>query len=425
MALMQRVAQEALDLIGEAEGVLVALVSGDSLVFTCGCGFLEERVGDSMPLDGSLGGIAVRTGRTLRCDDVRSDDRVNLDQCVEYGIASALCVPLMRGAEPVGVLDVSSTRPGAFDEADELKLARLAEFSSVVIAASADILSVTNRLLDAGGDDLGGMEIDQLAVEERFVANVLSPGTVGDLEARRRIEGVLETNALSIVLQPVFELFESRLFALEALARFPVSPPRPPDQWFAEAHAVDLGVELEVAAVRNALSLLDQLPAGVALCVNAGPKALASEEVLHLIKESDPSRIVIELTEQVRVDDYVRLSVSIKRLRLLGVRLAIDDTGAGFASLAHILKLDPDLIKLDRDLTSRIDQDPVRRALAASLVAFAGETGADIIAEGIETPGELDVLRELGIRYGQGYLLGRPSPLESVDLKPSTQLPAP
>ena len=122
----------------------------------------------------------------------------------------------------------------------------------------------------------------------------------------------------------------------------------------------------------------------------------------------------MELTEQVRVDDYPLLSHTLEQLRSLGVRLAIDDTGAGFASLAHILKLAPDLIKLDRELTSGIDQDPVRSALGAALVSFASSTGAEIIAEGIETAGELNVLRKLGIRYGQGFLLCRPTTIDSI-----------
>ena len=99
---------------------------------------------------------------------------------------------------------------------------------------------------------------------------------------------------------------------------------------------------------------------------------------------------------------------------MLGVRLAIDDTGAGFASLAHILKLAPDLIKLDRELTSGIDRDPVRCAPGAALVSFASRIGAEIIAEGIETASELEVLRGLGIRYGQGFLLCRPTSANSV-----------
>jgi EAL domain-containing protein (putative c-di-GMP-specific phosphodiesterase class I) len=105
---------------------------------------------------------------------------------------------------------------------------------------------------------------------------------------------------------------------------------------------------------------------------------------------------------------------SLRSLRQKGTRISIDDTGSGYSSLAHILKLAPDLIKLDRDLVSGIDVDPVRRALAAALVSFAAETGAQIVAEGVETEDELVVLRQLGVRYAQGYYLGRPAGLETL-----------
>ncbi|MGA8680923.1 MAG: EAL domain-containing protein [Acidimicrobiales bacterium] len=420
MGLMQRVADEVTAVVAGAEGVLIGLVGEDaSLSFVCGSGYLAGQVGGKVPLTGSLSGLAVKTRLTLRCDDAESDPRVHLDLCQAYRVASAVCVPLRRGTEAIGVLNVSSSRTHAFDDGDVTTLSKFAEFVSVVIAAAADLTGVTSRLLSLTPLDAPASDEFDLAVEERFVANVLSPGTVGGLEARRRIERVLEGQRLMHHFQPIFDLWSGELFAFEALARFPGKPKRPPDQWFAEAHAAGLGVELEIASMRTALESLSGLPPGIGLCLNAGPDALADEEVLGLLIESDPGRIVIELTEQVPVDDYPRLGDYLARLRLMGARLAIDDTGAGFASLAHILKLSPDLIKLDRALTTGIDCDPVRRALAAALVAFTEQTRAEIIAEGIETAGELAVLGELGIRYGQGYFLGRPKPLDSVRWRPA------
>jgi EAL domain-containing protein (putative c-di-GMP-specific phosphodiesterase class I) len=125
----------------------------------------------------------------------------------------------------------------------------------------------------------------------------------------------------------------------------------------------------------------------------------------------------MELTEEAKVDDYERLSVALERLYAMGVRLAIDDTGAGFASLAHILKLTPHIIKLDRELTSGIDRDPVRVTLASALVSFAAGLGAEIVAEGIEIEAELDMLCDLGIRYGQGFLLSRPTSLDALQVR--------
>ena len=175
-----------------------------------------------------------------------------------------------------------------------------------------------------------------------------------------------------------------------------------------------VGTDLEVVSVRRALASMADLPDGVALCLNAGPETMVSAELHKLLADCETGRVVMELTEQAKVDDYPRLSGALDDLHLLGVRLAIDDTGAGFASLAHILKLSPDLIKLDRELTSGIDDDPVRIALATALVSFASGLGADIIAEGIETPAELDILRELGIKYGQGYYLCRPTTVDAI-----------
>ena len=425
MGLMQRVADEAMAALSGAEGVLVGLShDDDSLTFVCGSGYLQKQIGGTVPLDGSLSGLALRTGETLRCDDVNADPRVHLELSRAYGVGSSICVPLRRAGETVGVLNVASTRAHAFNDRDVAILTKLAQFISVVIAAATELSEVTKALLSSSELDAGissAFEVD-LAVEERFVANVLSPGTVRDLETRRRIERVLEGHGVTLVFQPVFDLSTGQVFSVEALSRFAGPPRRTPDLWFAEAHAVDLGIELELLAVQAALAALSGLPRDVALCVNAGPDAIASGDVLQLVTKTDSRRVVIELTEQVKVDDYPHLLGAIKRLRLMGARLAIDDTGAGFASLAHILKLDPDLIKLDRDLTSGIDRDPVRRALASALVTFAAHTDAQIIAEGIENAAELDVLRDLGIRYGQGYFLARPTSVESISWQPIDQI---
>jgi len=263
---------------------------------------------------------------------------------------------------------------------------------------------------------------DGWAAEERFMANVLSPGVLGGLETRSRVERFLTGRGLTHVFQPVFDITSGELFGVEALARFSGLPKQTPDIWFADAHAMGIGVELEIASVKGALTSLSRLPESIALCVNAGPEAMGSDDVLQLLIASESRRIVMELTEQVKVDDYPRLSSVLKHLRLMGVRLAIDDTGAGFASLAHILKLAPDIIKLDRELTCGIDHDPVRSALAAALVTFASQTGAEIIAEGIETAAELNVLRGLGIRYGQGYFLCRPTSLDSIPIRLSCEV---
>jgi EAL domain-containing protein (putative c-di-GMP-specific phosphodiesterase class I) len=124
---------------------------------------------------------------------------------------------------------------------------------------------------------------------------------------------------------------------------------------------------------------------------------------------------VLELTEHNPVDDYPTLLDALDRFRRWGGRIAIDDTGAGYASFQHLLWLHPDIIKLDITLTRGINADPARRALAGALVGFATEIGAIIIAEGIEIPGDLAALQRIGIPWGQGYYLARPGGLPLTD----------
>jgi EAL domain-containing protein (putative c-di-GMP-specific phosphodiesterase class I) len=129
-------------------------------------------------------------------------------------------------------------------------------------------------------------------------------------------------------------------------------------------------------------------------------------------------RLVFEITEHAEVADYERLNRELKPLRRRGLRLAVDDAGAGFARLRHILRIHPDIIKLDRSLVRGIDRDPVLRALSYSISAFGSAVGASVVAEGIQTHGELNALRFLGVDLGQGYLLQKPAPLSALGLDP-------
>jgi len=145
--------------------------------------------------------------------------------------------------------------------------------------------------------------------------------------------------------------------------------------------------------------------------VNVSPATVIGSSFQKLIRTTDGERIVVEVTEHAPIADYARMNEAVQRIRAEGVRLAIDDAGAGFASLRHILRLDPDFIKLDRALIHGIAKDRSKQALAVGLISFAEKIGATIIAEGIETPGELRALDALGVRYGQGFYLSRPVPL--------------
>jgi EAL domain-containing protein (putative c-di-GMP-specific phosphodiesterase class I) len=235
------------------------------------------------------------------------------------------------------------------------------------------------------------------------------------LTRRERIERVLRDGTLSMVFQPIVDLQDGRLVGVEALARFDCEPRRPPNEWFAEAADVGLGVELELTAVEAAVRQLDHVPADAFMSVNVSAAAAMRGELRGLLAGTPGSRLVLELTEHTRIEDYEPLLAAIDRHRLQGVRIAVDDTGAGHAGLRHILRLRPDIIKLDLDLTRDIHADPARRVLACSLKMFAHEIGAVVVAEGVENRDELVTLQALGVPWGQGYHLGRPSPLSTAD----------
>jgi EAL domain-containing protein (putative c-di-GMP-specific phosphodiesterase class I) len=238
----------------------------------------------------------------------------------------------------------------------------------------------------------------------------------GQLEGEKRklewsrVRQVLDRDDIDIEFQPVFDLADCSIVSLEALARFWTEPMRSPSAWFAEATEVGLGVELELAAIRSALERLNDFPPDVDIALNVSPTTALDRRFCELLLDV-ADRVVIEITEHAQVDDYEQLRRALAPLRQRGARVAIDDVGAGFANLRHILRLAPDLVKLDLSLTQEISRDPAREALATSLVGFAEGVGASIVAEGISSDEDLAVLRALGVAYGQGFYLARPSPL--------------
>jgi EAL domain-containing protein (putative c-di-GMP-specific phosphodiesterase class I) len=244
-----------------------------------------------------------------------------------------------------------------------------------------------------------------------------------DDTARVRIEHTLRSADFHLVFQPIYSLATGELVAAEALTRFSAEPARPPDRWFAEAHAVGLGWELEMAALQAALARSRDLPAEVAVTVNLSPGVLVDPRTTAELSRPHERGVVVEITEHAIVEDYPRLSEVLVELRGQGIRVAIDDAGAGFASLRHVVRLAPDIIKLDRTLTRDVHLDPVQRTLATCLAAFAQQTDTLLIAEGVEHPDELTTWQELGAHAAQGYLLGRPGPLPAAPLAPVRAVP--
>lgn len=224
----------------------------------------------------------------------------------------------------------------------------------------------------------------------------------------QRIETAIADQQPAVALQPIHRLEDGRPVGVEALARF--AGARPPAEWFAEAAAVGLSVELELAAVRAALAVLPLVPAPHYLAVNVSPRLILSGLLEAALGEALGSgRLVVEITEHEAVEDYRALRSALAPI-CDHVRLAVDDVGAGYAGLRHILDIGPDILKLDMSLTRDVDRDPARRALIGAMVTFAGSIGCTIIAEGIEREGERRLLSELGIPFGQGWHFSRAMP---------------
>lgn len=237
-----------------------------------------------------------------------------------------------------------------------------------------------------------------------------------DLSAARstklaRIEAALRERNVKMVFQPAVDAKSGDVVFLEALSRFYTRPYQPPDRWFKIAAEVGLAVELELVALEEALRALPKLPDGASLSFNASPALILDHKFVRCLESAPLDRLIVEITEHEVVSQYALLNKALEPLRKRGLRVAVDDMGAGYSSLRHMLQVRPDIIKLDISLVRGIDGDPVRRALTSALVNFAEETGSLLVAEGVETDTELRALKALEVNVVQGYLMGEPQPL--------------
>ncbi|MFI5931754.1 EAL domain-containing protein [Actinoplanes sp. NPDC051494] len=271
------------------------------------------------------------------------------------------------------------------------------------------ILCCLSRLPDPRLGDDSARFLAMLA--ELIGDEVISPVLHDDAPDIQRLRGVLQDRSLRMVFQPVVRLSDATVTGYESLARFDLSEFPTPAHAFAAAGRSGLGVPLELLAIDRAFEALPYLPYDTTLGVNLSAEALLNPAVQDTVLAHAQGGICVEVTEHTQVTDYPALNKVTDRLREAGVLIVVDDAGAGFASLQHILQLRPDIIKLDISLVRDIDADPVRAALARSLTSFASEVGARLVAEGIETRAEHDKLQDLGIDFGQGYYLARPAPL--------------
>jgi EAL domain-containing protein (putative c-di-GMP-specific phosphodiesterase class I) len=229
-----------------------------------------------------------------------------------------------------------------------------------------------------------------------------------------RLSKLLEPGGSTPNYQPVVNLRTGGLAGYEALTRFSDQPGWTTEEIFREAHHAGLGVDIELHTARLAVKgfspEMSRSP-GTYLAVNASPGLLHRPELLEVLSQLPAERVVVEITEQRQFDSYDQLRETVRLVHDRGMRVAVDDTGSGFASLQRLVDVRPEIVKVDRTLTGQIDTDAPRRAMVTAIRHFADDMGITVVAEGIEREEQLIVLRDIGVDCGQGYLLGRPAPL--------------
>jgi EAL domain-containing protein (putative c-di-GMP-specific phosphodiesterase class I) len=242
-------------------------------------------------------------------------------------------------------------------------------------------------------------------------------------EIADRLAPVIADGGPLVALQPIVDPASGERVGAEALSRFPADWGRAPDVVFAEAHSIGLGHELELLALDRAADHLDRV--GGYIAMNISPATLLTPECGELLGRLPLARVLLELSEHDQVEDYVALNAALAPFRAAGLRLAIDDVGAGFSSLRHIVVTAPDVIKIDRSIVTGLNTDPVLTTLVRSLVEFGHGCRVRVVAEGVETAGEAAALRTLGVDYGQGWYFGRPGPPEALSETRAVHVPAP
>lgn len=322
----------------------------------------------------------------------------------DIDLRNTYCYLMIEGHIPNAVPD-SHTEP-ALREMAATTVCRIGSYIGVPLWLSDGSLYRTFCCLSHTAQPLDTRDVSYLSM----LADIL----VDELEAEHRlaldsagIDTILANGSIDTVFQPIIRLTDGRPLGAEALSRFPGAGT--PDTVFERAHQTGRGTELETLAARQAISHLPALPDDRYLAVNLSPAVVehAANQVLGACG-GDLGRLVLEVTETGVVHRYSALRELIAPLRAQGLRLAVDDAGAGYASLRHIIELRPDIIKLDRSLINGVAQDTSRRSAVRAFTGLAEDLNALTVAEGIETIADLNAARDLGVTAGQGYLLGPP-----------------
>jgi|AntDeeMinimDraft_5_1070356.scaffolds.fasta_scaffold00908_11 EAL domain-containing protein (putative c-di-GMP-specific phosphodiesterase class I) len=320
------------------------------------------------------------------------------------------CQRVIDGRLPELIRDAQS-QPGARDLRVTHELPVGAHLSIPIRLSNGSVFGTFCTFKREADPSLDGIHLALVRVFADVAAALIErdqEALTRDDAALSRIRRRLDAGEPVGVFQPIVNLDTRAPVGFEMLSRFPGTPTQPPDQVFADASAVGLATTLARKTVERAIDALAVLPVDCYVSVNLSPEMVLGDGFEDLLRGMPPERLVIEITEHAIVHDYRAIGNALAPIRKAGAQLAVDDAGAGYASFRHILHLHPEIIKLDMSLTRDVDTDTRRQALAAALTEFARRVGSRIVAEGVETAGELDMLRSIGPMFGQGYLFAKP-----------------
>lgn len=255
------------------------------------------------------------------------------------------------------------------------------------------------------------------AVMKKAVVQGDTPGALERSLKRKTLDRFMKEKSIRPVYQPILSLSRNSVFGYEALTRLPHNEWfKGPLELFAFAEAVGAGPELDRLAREKAIGIGSGLKNDQKLFINLITQAFEepgrTPGRTKALLESyglGPSNVVFEITERSSINDFAAVKNVLGHYRSQGYQIAIDDVGAGYSSLQSIVELRPDFIKVDRSIIRHIDQDEMKEHTLYTLQQLADKMGISVIAEGIEREEELSKVRQMGILYGQGYLLGKPS----------------
>lgn len=234
------------------------------------------------------------------------------------------------------------------------------------------------------------------------------------------LRGLLEEGSLRVVFQRILGLPGEDLRGYEALSRGPHGRWEMPDQFFTLGSTTEKRTAIDLRCAENCLRAVEQMPAGNSgrVHINLFPTTILSAPLDHLLERMlevrGNARICIEISEQHVTSEALRMRDRLKDFRAEGIEIALDDVGAGNSILETLLHLEPDVIKIDKTCIQDTSRDPDKRAFLGRLMKVAQALDGEVIAEGIESREDLVVVNDMGIRFGQGFLWGRPAALGSA-----------